>query len=579
MMDCSSQRQTDPWEELATLRTRLATLEQQQVAHTRLAEELQQCADLAALSSEVSVALVQQAPLSHSLQQCAEALVQHLDAAFARIWTLNTEAQVLELQASAGLYTHLDGAHSRVPVGQLKIGLIAAERRPHLTNAVIGDSRVSDQDWARHEGMVAFAGYPLLVEGQVVGVMALFARQQLDPAVLDAMASIANAVALSIARKQGEQQARVEAEAAQRRLSSILESIADAFFALDHQWRFTYLNAQSEPLLQRRRDELLGKNIWDEFPDMVGSSFYQQYHTALAQQVSVAFDAFYPPLDTWFDVRVYPSADGLSIYFRDIHERKRMEVERASLLELERQAHAEAEAALQLRNAFLSSISHDLKTPITAIKGAVQLLQRRVKRAHLPETVRLEEGLLLIESSTGKMTTMIDDLLDLAYLQSKQQLELNLSQVDLVALVRTIAAELQTTAPRHRLQVLASMPALIVPGDAVRLERVIVNLLSNAIKYSPQGGTITLTVSQEEHDTAPCCWAVLAVADQGLGIPAADLPHIFEPFQRASNVIGAFQGTGIGLTSASQIVSQHGGTMTATSQQGVGTTVTMALPL
>ena len=86
------------------------------------------------------------------------------------------QGDVLELQASAGLYTHLDGPHSRVPVGQYKIGLIAQERKPHLTNTVVGDPRVSDQEWAQREGMVAFAGYPLIVEDRLVGVMAMFAR-------------------------------------------------------------------------------------------------------------------------------------------------------------------------------------------------------------------------------------------------------------------------------------------------------------------------------------------------------------------------------------------------------------------
>lgn len=81
-----------------------------------------------------------------------------LDAAFARIWTFNEADDVLELQASAGIYTHLDGAHSRVPVGKFKIGLIAEEREPHLTNSVVGDARVGDQEWAKREGMVAFAG-------------------------------------------------------------------------------------------------------------------------------------------------------------------------------------------------------------------------------------------------------------------------------------------------------------------------------------------------------------------------------------------------------------------------------------
>src|SRR4029079_14180510 len=105
----------------------------------------------------------------------------------ARIWTVSAEGDILELQASAGMYTHLDGPHGRVPVGKFKIGLIAQERKPHLTNTVVGDPRVSDQEWAKREGMVAFAGYPLLLENRVVWVMALFAKSPLAEATLTAL--------------------------------------------------------------------------------------------------------------------------------------------------------------------------------------------------------------------------------------------------------------------------------------------------------------------------------------------------------------------------------------------------------
>ena len=116
---------------------------------------------LLALNAAVGAALVQGDGLGGMLQRCAGALVDHLHGAFARIWMLNPQDDVLELRASAGMYTHLDGPHSRVPVGKYKIGLIAQERKPHLTNGVVGDARVSDQEWAKREGMIAFAGYPL----------------------------------------------------------------------------------------------------------------------------------------------------------------------------------------------------------------------------------------------------------------------------------------------------------------------------------------------------------------------------------------------------------------------------------
>ena len=92
-----------------------------------------------------------------------------------------------------------------MPVGKYKIGLIAQERKPHLTNAVVGDPRVSDQDWAQREGMVAFAGYPLVVEDRLVGVMAMFARHALSEATLGAMASVADEIAVGIERKPAEE--------------------------------------------------------------------------------------------------------------------------------------------------------------------------------------------------------------------------------------------------------------------------------------------------------------------------------------------------------------------------------------
>ena len=106
---------------------------------------------LAELGYEISMAITQGATLQDSLQQCSQTLVQQLDVAFVRIWTLNEEATFLQLQASAGLYTHLDGTHGKIPVGQFKIGMIAQKKSPHLTNSVIGDPRVHDQEWAKRE--------------------------------------------------------------------------------------------------------------------------------------------------------------------------------------------------------------------------------------------------------------------------------------------------------------------------------------------------------------------------------------------------------------------------------------------
>jgi signal transduction histidine kinase len=157
-----------------------------------------------AFQAEVSRILGQPGTLGDALQQCAAAVVTYFESAFARIWLLNEPEGVLELRASAGLYTHLDGAHSRVPLGTLMVGRIAAEAQPHLTNDVSNDPRVIDKEWAAREGMVAFAGYPLIAQGRVVGVMALFARHRLHDDLIEALASVTDVIAERIERSRAE---------------------------------------------------------------------------------------------------------------------------------------------------------------------------------------------------------------------------------------------------------------------------------------------------------------------------------------------------------------------------------------
>lgn len=147
---------------------------------------------LAALNADISAAMAKSDPIRLVLQQCAEALVRHFDIAFARIWTFNQAANVLELQASAGLYTALDGPYNCISLNHLKLGQIAQTRQQYLTNAVFDDPEISDQEWARREGLVSFGGYPLLVEERLVGVMAMFGRQPLVAGTLDELVSIAD---------------------------------------------------------------------------------------------------------------------------------------------------------------------------------------------------------------------------------------------------------------------------------------------------------------------------------------------------------------------------------------------------
>jgi signal transduction histidine kinase len=161
-----------------------------------------------ALRGEVSTALSKPIQGREMLQECAQAMVHHFEAAFARIWTLNHKEDVLELQASAGCYTRLDGTHSRIKVGSLKVGLIAREQKPFFTNDVLNDPRIGDTEWARSCGFVSFAGYPLMVDGRTVGVIGMFACHALSDAAVEAFASVADAIAQGFQRKRKEDELR-----------------------------------------------------------------------------------------------------------------------------------------------------------------------------------------------------------------------------------------------------------------------------------------------------------------------------------------------------------------------------------
>lgn len=266
--------------------------------------------------------------------------------------------------------------------------------------------------------------------------------------------------------------------------------------------------------------------------------------------------------------RTYTPAD-LAL-LEDLASRAGLALENARL-------YREAQRALQVRDDFLASIAHDLRSPLATIKGYTQMLQMRLGRLGLPEAERLAEMLRRIDATVGRMAGFLTELLDLSRLRTGQPLELQRERVDLVTLVRQLVIEHQQTAPAHHLSLVAGVPELSGWWDRLRLERVLSNLLSNAVKYSPEGGDITVSVARQLDNRQE--WAVITVQDQGIGIPAEDLPYIFERFYRGRNVTGRIGGTGIGLASARGIVEQHGGTLTVQSTEGQGAVFTVRLPV
>ena len=228
------------------------------------------------------------------------------------------------------------------------------------------------------------------------------------------------------------------------------------------------------------------------------------------------------------------------------------------------------------REDFLSSAAHDLKTPLTTIRGYAELAQRQLARMGSPENASVLRGLARIQEGTDAMLDLINQLLDVTRQQMGGSLDLYRVPTDLVALVRgCVVAQREVSGRSISLE--TDLAELNVDLDAARITRVLGNLLSNALKYSPSGQPILVRLARQQGKSGP--EALIAVRDWGVGIPAADQPYIFDRFRRAANVVGRIQGTGIGLASALGIVEQHGGTIAVESREGEGATFEVRLPL
>ena len=228
------------------------------------------------------------------------------------------------------------------------------------------------------------------------------------------------------------------------------------------------------------------------------------------------------------------------------------------------------------KDEFLAAISHDLKTPATIIKGNAHLLQRSLARGDGRSSAEISDGLQVIDESTAQLVRLVDELLDLTRVRMGHELELDYGPADLVKIVRRLAEEYQKISPRHTIEVASDLPRLLGDWDEARIERIVANLVSNAVKYSPRGGRVMITVDHETRDRTE--WAILAVRDEGIGIPKPELERIWEPYYRASNIAGTVSGSGIGLAGTRHIVEQHGGEIEVDSEVG-DTTFTVKLPL
>lgn len=473
--------------------------------------------------------------------------------------------------------------------------------------------------------------------------------------------------------------------ASNARTSRILESITDLFYQLDRDWRFTDVNGQTEARLGIPRDQLIGRVFWEVFPESVDSILYKRFHQAMETMEPAHFEMSSRIVRAaWFEAHAYPSRSGLTVYLREITERKRAErtsrllasivessddaiiskdlngiisswnrgaervfgykadevigkpvtilmphelydeedqilrsirsgqsvdhyetvrlrkdgtlidisltispirdetgtiigaskiarditeekraeEERTRLLERERLAREEAEAANRLKDEFLATLSHELRNPLNVVIGYSEILRRSDDVANSSFVNRAAD---VIRRNALAQSQLVSDLLDLSRLQMGK-LAINQHPVSLLTIITDALETVKTEAEAKHiaLRLNANHDPFMVDGDPVRLGQIAWNLLNNAVKFTGPGGEITITLK------AVGTGAQFVVEDTGQGIAPEFLPCVFEIFRQGDASSSRRQGgLGIGLALVKQLVELHGGVVRAESE-GVG---------
>ncbi len=348
-------------------------------------------------------------------------------------------------------------------------------------------------------------------------------------------------------------------------LATTLESITDAFLTLDRDWRCTYVNGQAELLLRRPRSQLLGSRLWEEFPEAVGSLLQQQCRRAMDGNITVQFEAYFEPIEVWLSLRLFPSAQGLAIYFRNVTQRVQAQQEILRLnAELEarvQQRTAQLEAANRELEAFAYSIAHDLRAPLGSIDGFSQMLEKSARDA-LPQAGL--HYLKRIRAGVRQIGEITDGLLTLA---SLSRTSLQAGRVDMSSIAHDVLGDCRSEAPGRpaKCSVQEGMYAL---GDSRLLKLAIAALVANAWKFTQPMEAAEISVGC---NAGPEGEALYFVRDNGVGFDPAYAGRMFQAFQRM-HPADQFEGTGIGLAIAHKVVARHGGRIWAESAPGQGAT-------
>lgn len=349
----------------------------------------------------------------------------------------------------------------------------------------------------------------------------------------------------------------------------LIERISDGFIALDKNFRYTYANKKIGEITGIAPESLIGKIVWDVFPDAVGSETYKAFHLALQEQKYIYNVDYYEQLDLWQENHIYPSPDGLSIFIRDISERKRAELVikqlNESLEERVKLRTAELTTANKALESFSYMVSHDLQSPLRTLSGFTSIILDKYGPTFNQE---LRDLFGFILTSGKRMNSIVDDLLKLAKFGNERLVSRTIHMTELFRKVWNDLNKDLENKPHFELQTLPD-----VKGDESMMEQVIINLLSNAIKYSSKVESPCVKVGFTNSTGTP----IFFVKDNGIGFSMEHYHKLFGAFQRL-HAREEFEGTGIGLLLVKRIIENHGGNVWAESKINEGATFYFTLP-
>ncbi len=523
----------------------------------------------AAVRAEVTVAFGKEGNLKAILRECVETMVLRLDAAFAGIWTLNELGDTLELQASAGKYTRLEGVHRRVPVSDLKIGTIARERKPLLTNDLLNDPRTSDTAWEKTEGMAGFAGWPLIVGDRTVGVLAMFSRKKIRNGTLDALASAADLIAQGIERHLAEHKLR----ASERSLRELTETIPQMLWSADADGGSDYCNQRVLDYTGLSAEQVRGAGWMKAVHQDDIEKMTQAWTAAVStgEPFQYEFRCLHAVDHTyrWCIASALPLHDQKGRIMKwfgsvvDFHDwREAQQALQMTQVELARVSRITTMGELA------ASIAHEVNQPLTAVTNNANACLRLLADRNLEPAV-LRQALEQIVADGTRASAVIARVRALIRKAPGERNELDVNDIIQEVLALT-GPELDEN--RVLLERQLTKPLPLVLGDRVQLQQVLLNLIMNGIEAMTAVTDRPRRLCLESR-IGEAGSILVVVSDSGTGL-GSGADHVFTPFFTTKA-----NGMGMGLFISRSLVEGHGGRLWATANSPHGTAFSLTLPI